>query len=88
MPLRRHPPATARYQAMSLPADPVRLCCGERHSGVQCPDGLVMCCLCFTRVPLNGLHKTGSGYEDACLSCAADEIWYQLRTGPATRQEK
>ena len=21
---------------------PVRLCCGQRHWGVQCPDGLVM----------------------------------------------
>jgi len=26
---------------------PVRLCCGERHAGVVCPDGKVMCGLCF-----------------------------------------
>lgn len=33
------------------PELPVRLCCGQRHVGAECPDGLVMCCLCFERVP-------------------------------------
>lgn len=34
---------------------PVRLCCGQRHFGVQCPDGLVMCCICFKRVTVDHL---------------------------------
>lgn len=53
---------------------PVRLCCGERHWGVQCPDGLVMCQLCFDRVPLNELHVTDEGQvEDVCQKCAEME---------------
>lgn len=34
---------------------PVRLCCFDRHSGVMCPDGKVMCCLCFERVETTDL---------------------------------
>jgi len=59
-----------------LPEDPVRLCCGKRHSGVVCPDGLVMCCLCFHRFRVIELHVTDEGPEDACLKCAADEEWF------------
>ena len=40
---------------MVLSEAPVRLCCFERHYGVVCPDGLVMCCLCFERVTLDHL---------------------------------
>lgn len=58
---------------MSLPIDPVRLCCGQRHMTAQCPDGLVMCCICFSRFPLTGLNKTKDGYEDVCLRCAESE---------------
>ena len=28
---------------------PVRLCCFERHWGAVCPDGKVMCVVCFER---------------------------------------
>jgi hypothetical protein len=50
---------------------PVRLCCGQRHGGVQCLDGLVMCAVCFHRFPVEGLHVTGDGVpEDVCLGCA------------------
>ncbi len=28
---------------------PVRVCCGKRHFGIVCPDGKVMCCMCFER---------------------------------------
>ena len=53
---------------------PVRLCCGQRHWGAQCPDGLVQCCLCFPRFPVSGLHVTGDGRpEDVCQGCAAAE---------------
>lgn len=54
--------------------NPVRLCCGQRHFGLQCPDGLVMCCLCFNRFPLDELNETEDGLkEDVCLTCAAHE---------------
>jgi hypothetical protein len=38
--------------------DPVKLCCGQRHGGsVRCPDGLVMCELCFERVTDDALMR-------------------------------
>lgn len=53
---------------------PVRLCCGQRHLGVVCPDGLVMCCLCYRRVGFEDLAVTDDGQrEDVCTSCAAEE---------------
>jgi hypothetical protein len=48
---------------------PVRLCCGARHFGARCPDGLVMCCLCFERVPLVGLVYEDGQPTDVCLNC-------------------
>lgn len=53
---------------------PVRLCCGQRHFGPVCPDGLVMCCLCFARVEQDALHITSDGSkEDVCAACAIEE---------------
>lgn len=50
---------------------PVRLCCGERHLGVQCPDKKVMCCLCFGRFDLKDLNTNPNGKkEDVCIKCA------------------
>jgi hypothetical protein len=49
---------------------PVRLCCGRRHEGAQCPDGLVMCCLCFERVPAEFLARQDGELVDICQSCA------------------
>ena len=50
---------------------PVRLCCGQRHWGVLCPDGKVMCCICFSRFPESGLFVNSEGRrEDICVSCA------------------
>ena len=55
---------------------PVRACCGQRHFGAQCPDGLVMCCLCFERVPLEKLVvEADGGYVDVCLDCDDDDNW-------------
>ena len=34
----------------------VRLCCGQRHSGTVCPDGMVVCCICFERVSQQQLN--------------------------------
>lgn len=53
---------------------PVRLCCGQRHTGSVCPDCKVMCCVCFDRVSQNKLHKLPNGQlEDVCQKCADDE---------------
>lgn len=53
----------------------VRSCCLMRHrAGAECPDGLVMCCLCFTRVPKDALNTLPDGTrEDVCSPCAAAE---------------
>ena len=53
---------------------PWRLCCGRPHRGSVCPDGLVMCCLCFDRFRVEELHKTDDGTpEDVCIMCAKAE---------------
>lgn len=50
---------------------PVRLCCMQRHAGPVCPDGLVMCCLCFNRVTVEELaiDPTDGGRWDFCQAC-------------------
>lgn len=54
-----------------LAEPPVRLCCGQRHWGVGCPDGLVMCCLCYHRFPLAELFLDQDGDRwDMCVPCA------------------
>ncbi len=55
------------------PEAPVRLCCGQRHWGAVCPDGLVMCCLCFERVTQDKLNVNDGKKEDVCLECARIE---------------
>lgn len=53
---------------------PVRLCCGQRHYGVLCPDGKVMCCLCFGRFDVSELSETVDGdKQDVCSACWAEE---------------
>ena len=54
---------------------PVRLCCGQRHLSAMCPDGLVMCCICFERVPVEqlGRDRVTGNIEDVCLNCRALE---------------
>jgi len=68
---------------------PVRLCCGQRHAGVQCPDGLVMCYLCFDRVPVGQLAVEKNGKPiDVCRDChrmeQEDRLYLDLR-GALTR---
>ena len=48
---------------------PVRLCCGQRHYGPVCPDGKVMCCLCFTRVSQDNLATEDGQKVDVCIPC-------------------
>ena len=52
---------------------PVRLCCGQRHWTVACPDGKVMCCLCFNRFEQDELHEDGEGRWDVCIACHEHE---------------
>lgn len=49
---------------------PVRLCCNTRHWGPMCPDRLVMCCICFDRVPIEKLSRDQEGRpQDVCQNC-------------------
>jgi hypothetical protein len=52
---------------------PVRLCCGQPHSGAMCPDGKVMCCICFSRFPVGELHTdpVDGKKVDVCKGCEA-----------------
>ncbi len=53
---------------------PTRLCCGQRHIGPVCPDGMVMCCMCFNRVHQDRLNVASNGQkEDVCSECAEGE---------------
>lgn len=58
---------------MNMDQPPVRLCCGQRHWSVQCPDGLVMCCLCFYRFPLEELAEEDGFKVDICQKCHDEE---------------
>ena len=52
---------------------PTRLCCGQRHYGVVCLDGMVMCCLCFERVTVADLHDEDGRPVNVCRPCADAE---------------
>lgn len=51
----------------------MRLCCGQRHYGVVCPDGLVMCCICYRRVPQRDLASEDGQRVDVCSVCMVKE---------------
>lgn len=53
---------------------PVRLCCGQRHMGAVCPDGKVMCCLCFGRFGVDQLATDKGQPTDVCQPCADAEV--------------
>ena len=58
---------------------PVRLCCGQSHYGCICPDGLVMCCICFGRFEIKGLYVDQDGFTyDMCRDCGT---WNHDRGG-------
>ena len=51
-----------------------RLCCGRDHGGPVCPDGMVMCCLCFSRFGEADLYVDADGSRwDVCNPCRASE---------------
>lgn len=60
---------------------PVRICCGQRHWTTQCPDGLTMCCLCFSRFSVEELSTDEEGCkQDVCIACEP-----QLHAPPGER---
>lgn len=68
---------------------PTRLCCGQKHFGPVCPDGKVMCILCFERVELKDLNELEDGQkEDVCKACADEEkIMRELKNKQNHEQE-
>jgi hypothetical protein len=53
---------------------PTRVCCGQPHWTVECPDGRVMCALCFDRVTKDELMKDMDGdLWDMCQRCGLIE---------------
>lgn len=61
---------------------PVRLCCGERHFGVVCPDDHIMCCICFERFPIDP-----STEWDVCPSCLEHEANRAVPVAPEHESE-
>ena len=50
-----------------------QLCCSLRHWGPVCPDGLVMCCICYGRYLPDELHVDATGVTwDMCEGCGKD----------------
>lgn len=79
-------PADRVMHPGTFDSTPIRACCGQRHHGPVCPDGLVMCCICFNRVPKERLAVVEEGdgssvdsapvYEDVCMTCRRrEEQW-------------
>jgi alpha-tubulin suppressor-like RCC1 family protein len=53
---------------------PVRLCCGKRHTGVICPDGKVMCQICWHRFDQDGMYVDNQGDRwDVCEKCGRED---------------
>ena len=51
----------------------VRLCCNQRHWGPVCPDGMVMCCVCYGRYEPGDLYVDATGTTwDMCAGCGND----------------
>lgn len=55
---------------------PFRVCCGRQHLGPVCPDGKVMCCICFDRVPQDQLAVDPEDGQrvDVCIPCRKWEV--------------
>lgn len=63
---------------------PVRLCGGQRHSGVVCPDGKVMCALCSHKFKPEDLSTRGDGgMENVCKGCARMESMERVEAAAA-----
>jgi len=57
---------------------PTRLCCGKQHWGPVCPDGRVMCCICFNRFTQDELYVDEAGDKwDECKECGESNARYR-----------
>jgi hypothetical protein len=56
---------------VSLDQPPVRVCCMTRHYGPVCPDGKVMCPICFERHEIKDLAVIDGELSDVCKGCEA-----------------
>ena len=68
----------------SLPSDPpYRLCCGQQHYSAQCPDGKVMCGLCYNRFDTSDLWVDDDGiWVDVCKVCEIADKQVPKRNPP------
>ena len=64
-------PSTEELLQLNDQYGPVRICCGQRHWDAVCPDGLVMCCICFSRFQIDQLAVDPSDgkHWDVCIGC-------------------
>lgn len=54
---------------------PQNMCCEERHFGDICPDGKVMCCLCFGRFDIDELYPSRPDeFLMVCKPCFESEL--------------
>lgn len=64
---------TEQPQTLIIDRDPVRLCCSQQHWGSVCPDGRVMCCICYGRYDPDELHVDATGVTwDMCAGCGKE----------------
>ena len=59
--------------------DPIKVCCFHRdseHVGVVCPDGKVMCCICFSRFSVKDLFTYPGDVvpSDVCKECGKSDL--------------
>ena len=62
-----------KWDGKPLTEPPTRLCCGKKHWGVLCPDGKVMCQICFHRFDVADLWRDREGVWDVCKTCGEHE---------------
>lgn len=60
-------------ESAEVVSPPIRVCCGQPHFGSVCPDGRVMCQLCFSRFPLDDLAVDDGDTIDVCAPCYEQE---------------
>lgn len=45
----------------------------QRHWDLPCPDGTVMCCLCFDKFEQDQLYEDEDGKWDMCRECGEED---------------
>lgn len=68
-------PNVPKEDIMNQPIIPTRLCCGQKHLGDVCPDGTIMCGICFGKF-------TAEQWDNecgCCKECAIKEKDFEFR---------